>query len=65
MVKKYNRARSINFINSYTQYVRYADDLLIGVVDPRKFAICVQKQTNNFIKSNLQVQEQTNTRAKT
>lgn len=51
--KKYGRTQGIDLINRYIQYVRYADDLLIGIVGPRKFAIYIQKEIDNFIKSNL------------
>ena len=51
--KKYGRTQGIDLITRYVQYVRYADDLLIGIVGPRKFAIYIQKEIDNFIKSNL------------
>ena len=51
--KKYGKSQGIELINRYIQYVRYADDLLIGIVGPRKFAVYIRKEIDNFIKSNL------------
>lgn len=38
------------------QYVRYADDFLVGIVGSKKIAVSVQKQINTFIKSNLHLE---------
>lgn len=38
---------------NYIQYVRYLDDLLIGVVSSRQFVMHLQKKLQNFLKSNL------------
>lgn len=38
---------------NYIQYVRYLDDLLIGVVGSRKFLIYLNKKVNDYLKSNL------------
>ena len=38
------------------QYVRYADDFLIGVVGSRKLTFSIQKQINTFIKSDLHLE---------
>lgn len=35
------------------QYTRYSEDLLVGIASSRKFAIYIQKELENFLKSNL------------
>lgn len=32
---------------------RYADDFLVGIVGPRKFAVEIRDKINSFLKSNL------------
>jgi retron-type reverse transcriptase len=50
---KYGRRKGIDLETRHIQYVRYADDFLIGIVGDRKFAIQVRSDINNFIKSDL------------
>ena len=40
-------------LSNCLQYVRYSEDLLVGMVSSRKFAIFIQKKLENFLKSNL------------
>jgi len=51
--KKYGRRKSIDTDIRHIQYVRYADDFLIGVVGSREYAVQVRKDINNFLKSSL------------
>jgi hypothetical protein len=39
----------------YIQYVRYLNDLLVGVTGSRKFLIYLNKKVNDYLKSNLHV----------
>ncbi len=50
---KYGRRKGVDPEVRHIQYVRYADDFLIGVVGGRNFAIKLQKDINKFIKGNL------------
>jgi retron-type reverse transcriptase len=50
---KYGRRKGIDLETRHIQYVRYADDFLIGIVGDRKFAIQVRSDINTFIKSDL------------
>jgi hypothetical protein len=54
--KKYHRALSTNIKTRSILYVRYADDFLIGIVGPKKFAIQIKNGINGFIKSSLHLQ---------
>ena len=40
-------------LSNCLQYVRYSEDLLVGIVGSHKFAISVKKELENFLKSNL------------
>ena len=51
--KKYGRRKGIDTDIRHIQYVRYADDFLIGVVGSREYAVQVKKDINNFLKSSL------------
>lgn len=51
--KKFGRVMGIERNNRLIQYVRYADDFLIGIVGPREFAIETKGLINDFLKSNL------------
>lgn len=53
--KKWGRSFKDTTLQSL-QYVRYADDFLVGVVGSKKLAVSVQKQINTFIKSNLHLE---------
>nr|YP_009476642.1 hypothetical protein StoMt_p006 [Storeatula sp. CCMP1868]AVM81135.1 hypothetical protein StoMt_p006 [Storeatula sp. CCMP1868] len=53
--KKFGRKLGIDKENRYVQYVRYADDFIIGIVGPRSFAVETQKLIDNFIKSTLHI----------
>lgn len=50
---KFGRRKGIDLEVRHIQYVRYADDFLIGIVGSRKYALQVRKDINNFIKGNL------------
>ena len=50
---KYGRRKGIDLEIRSIQYVRYADDFLIGIVGSREYASQVRKDINNFIKGNL------------
>lgn len=54
--QKYRNKKNITLTNSRIQYIRYADDIIIGVVGSREFAIYAQKEINTYIKSNLHLQ---------
>jgi retron-type reverse transcriptase len=51
--KKYKHCESTDTNVRHIQYVRYADDFLIGIVGNRKYAIQVRKDINNFLKGSL------------
>jgi retron-type reverse transcriptase len=51
--KKYGRRKGIDTDIRHIQYVRYADDFLIGIVGSREYAVQVRKDINNFLKSSL------------
>lgn len=53
--KKWGRSFQ-NETSHSLQYVRYADDFLVGIVGSKKIAISIQKQINTFIKSNLHLE---------
>jgi retron-type reverse transcriptase len=57
--KKWGRSFKDTTSNSL-QYVRYADDFLIGVVGPRNLALSIQKQIDTFIKSDLHLEVKQN-----
>lgn len=50
---KYSRRKSLDRNIRQIQYVRYNGQLLIGIVGSKPFTIQIQKDINNFIKSNL------------
>jgi len=50
---KFGRRKGIDLEVRHIQYVRYADDFLIGIVGSREYASQVRKDINNFIKGNL------------
>lgn len=50
---KYDKFLSNCVVSKCLQYVRYSEDLLIGMVSSRKFAIFTKKELENFLKSNL------------
>lgn len=52
---KYVRNQSTERTVRRIQYVRYAEDVLIGVVGPRAFARDVEHEITSFIKGNLQL----------
>jgi hypothetical protein len=41
--------------SQYIQYVRYSNDLLVGVVGSRTFLIYLNKKVNDYLKSNLHI----------
>lgn len=43
----------VGILSNFLQYVRYSENLLFGIASSRKFAISVQKELENFLKSNL------------
>jgi retron-type reverse transcriptase len=54
--KKYGRRKGIDTDIRHIQYVRYADDFLIGIVGSREYAVQVRKDINNFLKSSLHLE---------
>ena len=54
--KKYGRRKGIDLDVRHIQYVRYADDFLIGIVGSREYASQVRKNINNFLKGNLHLE---------
>lgn len=54
--KKYGRRKGVDTDVRHIQYVRYADDFLIGVVGSREYATQVRKDVNNFLKGNLHLE---------
>lgn len=50
---KYGRRKGIDKEVRHIQYVRYADDFLIGIVGSREYVSQVRNDINNFIKGNL------------
>jgi Type II intron maturase/Reverse transcriptase (RNA-dependent DNA polymerase) len=53
---KYGRSYGIDFQSRHIDYVRYADDFLIGVVGPKEFAIEVRSKVNQFVKGDLHIE---------
>lgn len=51
--KKYGRCKDIDIDARHIQYVRYADNFLIGIVGSREYAVQVKKDLNLFLKGNL------------
>lgn len=51
--EKYGRTKRMDNIVRHLQYVRYANDFLIGIVSSYKYAIQIHFFLNNFITSNL------------
>jgi len=51
--KKYERLKKVNLDVRHIQYVRYANNLLIGIVGNRKYATQIKENLNIFLKSNL------------
>ena len=54
--QKYGRRKGIDTDIRHIQYVRYADDFLIGIVGSREYVVQIRKDINNFLKSNLHLQ---------
>lgn len=54
--KKFGRKLGIDKENRYVQYVRYADDFIVGIVGPRSFAVETRTLIDNFIKSTLHME---------
>ena len=54
--KKHGRRKGIDTDIRHIQYVRYADDFLIGVVGSREYAVQVRKDITNFLKSSLHLE---------
>lgn len=54
--KKFGRKLGIDKENRYVQYVRYADDFIVGIVGPRSFAVETRSLIDNFIKSTLHME---------
>lgn len=54
--KKYSKTPKVDKMNKYIQYIRYANDLFIGIMGSYKFVIYIQKDIDNFIKSNLHLE---------
>lgn len=54
--KKHGSQGGVDKLTRTIQYVRYADDILIGIVGPREFAISVRKHINNFLKCDLHLE---------
>lgn len=53
--KKWGRSFKNTILQSL-QYVRYANNFLVGILGPKKFVISVQKQIDTYIKSNLHLE---------
>jgi retron-type reverse transcriptase len=51
--EKYSKIKNINLTDRRIQYARYADNIIIGIIGPRKFAMYVRKEIDTFIKSDL------------
>lgn len=54
--KKYGRRKGVDTDVRHIQYVRYADDFLIGVVGSREYAVQVRTDINNFLKGSLHLE---------
>lgn len=54
--RKYGRRKGIDLDVRHIQYVRYADDFLIGIVGSREYAVQVRTDINNFLKGNLHLE---------
>ena len=54
--KKFGRKLGIDKENRYVQYVRYADDFIVGIVGPRSFAVETRNLIDNFIKGTLHME---------
>jgi hypothetical protein len=54
--KKYGRRKGVDTDVRHIQYVRYADDFLIGVVGSREYAVQVRKDINNYLKGSLHLE---------
>lgn len=53
---KYGRTCGVDLKTRRIQYVRYADDFLIGIVGPKAFAADIRKEIDQFIKGNLHLE---------
>jgi len=59
--KKYYTELQTNLKKKNVLYIRYANNFLIGIVGPKKFAIKIKNKINGFIKTNLHLQIKKNT----
>lgn len=53
--KKYFTIWCRNVRSKYLQYVRYSNDLFVGVAGSRKFLIYLKKKVDDYLKSNLHI----------
>lgn len=53
---KYGRRKGMDSEVRHIQYVRYADNFLIGIAGSREYTVQIRKDLNNFIKSNLHLE---------
>lgn len=57
---RYGRCKGVDSKVRHIQYVRYANEFLIGIVGTREYAVQIRKDLNNFIKSNLHLEVKKN-----
>lgn len=53
---KYGRSYGVDLQTRHIDYVRYADDYLIGIVGPKNFAIEVRSKVDQFVKGDLHLE---------
>ena len=59
--EKYHTELQTNLKIKNILYIRYANNFLIGIIGPEKFAIKIKNKINGFIKTNLHLQIKKNT----
>jgi len=59
--KNHKINRGIQLDARFIQYVRYADDFIIGIVGPKQHALRIRDKIDTFLKSDLHLTVKKNT----